>query len=130
MFRHLGPGANQAHIPPKHIQQLGQLIELPPAQKTAHQSKLLVARRGDGMTRPAGQVGHGPEFQNGESLAVTTHALLQEKHGAIRCQPHRQSDYQQDRNQQGKYQQNTDYIEEALGTRPRPGTQLRYARIP
>jgi hypothetical protein len=51
MLGHLGAGTYQAHIPPKHIQQLGQLIELPAAQQGTNQSEFLVANRADRMMR-------------------------------------------------------------------------------
>jgi hypothetical protein len=47
MFGQLGAGSDQAHMPGQHIQQLGQFIQLPSAQKRAYRRKVLVAGRGD-----------------------------------------------------------------------------------
>ena len=61
---------------------------------------MLVAGRSDRMMRSVSGVDQGSELQNGEAPAVTAHALLQKEDGTGRCQPHRQGDRQQDRNQQ------------------------------
>jgi len=102
-LRYLRGWAYQAHIPPKHTQQLGQLIKLPAAQKKAYRSEAQVAR-GDRMMRVVPDVDHGSELQHGEGPTVTPHPLLQKKNGAARCQPHRQGDGQQNRKQQRQRQ--------------------------
>jgi len=77
MFWKLGAGAYQAHIPDEHIQQLGQLIEFPPAQKRANWSKPLVLCCRDSMMCSVHGVRHGSELQDGESATVTPRPLLQ-----------------------------------------------------
>jgi hypothetical protein len=123
MFRQLGAGAYQAHIPQKHIEHLGQLIKLPAAQQGTYRSEHLVTGRRDRMMRFVRDVNHGSELQNGKDMAVTAYALLQEENRTRRCQPHRQGDHQQDRNQQRQHRQNAGAIEDTLGARPRPATQ-------
>ena len=122
MLRQLGTGAYQAHMPGQHIEQLGQLVELPAAQKKADQSEALIAGGGDRIMYFVLGNEHGSEFENGEGAALMPHSLLQEEGRPGGGEPHCQRDRQQKREQQRQYGQYTGTIEEALDARLRPGT--------
>jgi hypothetical protein len=66
-------------MPGKHIKELRQFVQLPPAQKRANWSELLVARRGHRMTHFVLCDDHGPKLENGKDPAVTSDAPLQEE---------------------------------------------------
>jgi hypothetical protein len=79
MLWQLGAGADETHMPGEHIQYLRQLVELPSAQERTDRSKPLVDRSRNCVMCFVWYMGHGSEFQNRESLAVTPDAALHEQ---------------------------------------------------
>lgn len=109
----LGPRADQAHIAPDHVPQLGQLVQAELAQEGADPGTPVVVGRG-----PGGILGvvhpHAAEFQHREDLLVQAHALLLEQHRARTGQLDRDRDEQQQRAQQDQRDQAGDDVEGAL----------------
>ena len=92
---HLRPGAHQAHVPPEHIEKLGQLVDGALADKRA-EGRLA----GVPVPAPAGFFRivdpHGTKLVHIKRLLVPAHPLLPEEDGARRGQlhPHRRHEHQ------------------------------------
>ena len=77
------PGANQAHIPLKHIKKLGQLVQLGFAQQSTYWSYSDVAASSNCGSIFIRTGHHGAEFVQGEFPAVYAAAFLLEEHRAF-----------------------------------------------
>src|SRR4029077_16687581 len=86
------PRANNAHVAPKNIEKLRQLVDANAPKDLAKSSAPGVALYGP--LRVAGRYRsyvHGSEFVHPEYLAVQTDALLRDNHWPGRSEPHSQS---------------------------------------
>ena len=64
IVRHLRPGTHEAHVPHQHIDELGQLVYLTLAQKSAHRGNAAVIAGGD--LQPRVILTHGAKLENTE----------------------------------------------------------------
>jgi hypothetical protein len=104
--REFGPGADQAHLPAGHVEELRQLIQAPPAQETADGRMPGVGAglvrapaigKGNRHVRPAPVGEHGPELQDVERDAMPADPLLTENHARAEVDPDDKRDKRQDR---------------------------------
>src|SRR6185437_12664432 len=107
-------GADDAHAPLQHIDELGQLIERVPAQEGADAGNTGIAlvRLADGVAIFAHA--HRTEFIDEDLLAVEAVAALLENDGAGRIQLDGDGDEQQERSDQHQDEQREDDIACAL----------------
>jgi hypothetical protein len=82
LFGDAGTRSDEAHVAAEDIEELGKLVEFPPAQQAADAGEALVADGGDAGVPRGGGFEHGAEFEDGEGLSVAPDALLQEEDGA------------------------------------------------
>src|SRR5712691_13083573 len=86
--RPLRPRPHQAHVPEDHVDELGQLVEVEPAQPDpdGRAARVLGARpyRARVLLR---LVHHGAELEDLERLPIQRHALLAQEHGATTAAP-------------------------------------------
>src|SRR2546430_7379388 len=73
--RYLRPRSDEAHLAPQHVDELGQLIDLPAAQHAAHARDAWIAGAGDERTRAPGGP-HGTKLEDLERLAASPDADL------------------------------------------------------
>ena len=134
-------GADQAHLAPEHVDQLGQLVQLHPPQQPPqgrdagviadleqHTAGRLV--EGLHLAEPLLRVHrHRPEFQEPEGTPAPAQADLAEEEGAGRSQ----SNQQRDRHHHGKEHHQADPrhedVDDPLGLRP-SSPHARKARPP
>ena len=83
----LRPGADQAHVPFQHVEELGQLVDAALADQAAEPGLA-----GVGVLGPAGVLAgvypHAAELVHGEGLFVQAHPLLPEQDRPRAGKPH------------------------------------------
>jgi hypothetical protein len=115
-----GTRPHQQHVSPKHIPQLGQLVEVHPAQKSSRRHDTSVFDIREHRTR---FIGHGSDFQNPKGLIMKAHAILPKKEGARNSsnKPNEPNDQQ---HEDPRYQEHA--REEALHTLRQTTTQRNF----
>jgi hypothetical protein len=125
---HLCAWTDERHVTEEHVHQLGELIELRPAQMGAdarHPRVALTADEGTGWTVGA----HGPQLDDAERPAGASDAFLQEEGGARAVQPDCQREHHQQRKQQQQGDRRHEDVDEPAPPRVGPAPWVRHHNV-
>lgn len=126
LVRELGPGADEAHVAPEHVDELGQLVYAGAAEKGANAGNARIVRQLEkGAVRPFVQVkefalerfrvlDHGTELEKADFPAVYADAVAHVEHGAAVLQLDAQGDYREHGQEAHEGDRRHGDIEEAL----------------
>src|SRR4051812_25096657 len=121
------PGADQGHLPDEDVDQLGQLVEAPPAQKSAEtRGARIITNLEEARVAGVIQVSklllleisplpHCPELDHPEPFTAETGAFLEEERRAGRIEPDSDGNEEQDRREEDEQHTAQEHIHDSLG---------------